>query len=252
MMGLLRALRQSVSPGRRPWWRRYRRETRRPAHCLLFLLPLAAIYEIGALSVAGGEADGRDLLVPQSIREVLGWFGFLGSWVPWVMLVVALLVWHRLSRDRWTVRGWVFPGMVLESLVLTVPLLILSALFPQRGEVVAAGVPAQLVKALGAGVYEELVFRLLLISGLTWLLVEVARLRGTSALWAAAALASLVFARCHFQPIGWEPLRWGAFWFRAVAGVYLAILFIGRGLGVSAGCHAAYNMLLVWLRSGAG
>ena len=54
MTGLLRALRQSVSPGRRPWWRRYRRETRRPVHSLLFLLVLAAIYEIGALAVSGG------------------------------------------------------------------------------------------------------------------------------------------------------------------------------------------------------
>jgi len=251
MADLLRTLRQSLSPRRRQWLRRYRRETRRPVHCLLFLLPLAAIYEIGALSVAGGAAVERDLLVPRSIREVLGWFGFLGPCVPSVMLVVALFVWHRLSRDRWTVRGWVFPGMVLESLMLTVPLLIVSTLFPQRGEAIVAGLPAQLVKALGAGIYEELVFRLLLIGGLTWLLVEIGRLRARSALWAAAALASLIFARCHFQPVGWEPMRWGAFWFRAVAGAYLAILFIGRGLGVAAGCHAAYNLLLVWLRSGA-
>lgn len=233
------------------WWRRYQRETRRPLCCLLFLLPLGLIYEIGLLRTAGGDGARWELLAPASIREVFGWLGLAGIWVPGVVLIGTLLVWHRISRDRWRMRAWVLPAMLVESLVLTVPLLVLAALFPQAPEAAASDLPARLVRALGAGIYEELVFRLLLISALVWSAIEIAHVPNRAALWVAVGLSAVLFARCHFAPVGAEPFTWGAFWFRLAAGAYLAVIFVGRGLGVSAGCHAAYNVILVCLR-GAG
>ena len=251
MAGNLLAPGRGISSVRsRRLWRRYQRDARRPLHCLLFLLPLVAAYELGA-GLARGSGLGGELVAPSVIRGLLGWFGLVGFWVPPVVLVVALLAWHRLRHDRWRIRGWVLLGMVGESLVVAAPLLVLSSLFespPQR----ESGLLAELVKALGAGVYEELVFRLLLISGLAWLIVELVRLPGPTALGVAAGLAALVFAACHFPPIGSEAFDWRTFTFKLVAGLYLAVVFLGRGLGVASGCHAACNLLLVWLRTGGG
>lgn len=248
-----RPLRQRHAPrysGR--WWRRYQRETRRPLQCLLFLLPLVLVYELGVFRTTSGNGTRWELLAPASIREVFGWLGLAGVWVPGLVLIGTLLVWHRLARDRWRVRLWVLPGMLVESLLLAVPLLVLTALFPQSPEAVSAHLSARLVRALGAGIYEELVFRLLVISGLVWLAVEIAHTPHRAAVWVAVGLSAALFSRCHFEPMGGEPFTWNAFWFRLVAGVYLAVVFVGRGLGVSGGCHAVYNVLLVWLRGVGG
>lgn len=225
------------------------RESRRPLHCLLFLLPWVAWHELGVLWLRSRGELGRDLLVPISIHEVFGWLGFSGFWVPGLALVLIVLVWHRLRHDRWRVRAWVFPPMLAESLLLTVPLLAVSALFPQRSEAITSGLYADFLRALGAGIYEELVFRLLLISALAWLLAGYFRVQTSWASWLAVVIAAVVFSICHFQPVGWEAFRWGPFWFRLIAGLYLSVVFVERGLGVSGGCHAAFNVVLVWLYS---
>ena len=224
-------------------WRRYFRLSRRPLHSLIFLLPAVLLYEVGTLTTSAEYGGGRELFAHSVIQNLLGWFGLVGSWLPPVVLVVALLVWHHARRDPWRVRCPLLPGMLGESLLLAVPLLALSALFEAPPQ-------ARLLEALGAGIYEELVFRMLLISGLVWLLVELLRMQRAVALWPAAGLAAVFFALCHFQPFGSEWLTWKSFWFKLVAGLYLSAVFVGRGLGVAAGCHAAYNVLLVWLRSG--
>ncbi len=223
---------------------RYVRETRRPLVWLAFLLPLVLLHEIAARALGGGRAPGGQVLTHGLIRDVLSFIGLVGDWVPPVVLVVTLLIWHYQRRDRWRVHGWVLGVMVLESVLLAVPLLVVSSLFsPAPPEMAAAGLGVRLTSQLGAGIYEELVFRLLLISGLTWLLQRIAQLPRHWALGTAVLLASVLFSLCHFGPVGRQAFEWHAFWFRTAAGVYLAIVFVGRGLGVASGCHAAYNVV---------
>ncbi len=237
-----------LTPQMRRRWERYAVESRRPLVSLAFLLPLVLLYEYAAAGVLRAGGPGRELLVHNRIHGVLSWFGIVGVWVPVVVLVASLLVWHGLRRERWRVRPNVLPIMVGESAVLTVPLLVLSALFHPALPGAGVEVRAQLVRALGAGIYEELVFRLLLIGALMWLATEILRLRGASARWSAVAASAVVFSLAHLAPIGAEPFLWETFGFRLAAGLYLAIVFTGRGLGIASGCHVAYNLLLVWLR----
>ncbi len=228
------------------WWPRYRRETLRPLHSLLFLLPLVALYEFGLWASREG-ARTPELLAYSRIQGVLAWFGLVGPWVPAAVLIATLLIWHRLRGDRWQVRGWVLLGMVAECAVLMVPLLVLSALFQQGAGFGQAGVGIRLVRAVGAGIYEELVFRLFLLGALLWLLAEFLEMRDLSAAALAIGLGAVLFAACHFQPIGSDRFLWSRFWFRAAAGAYLGIVFLGRGMGVASGTHAAYNaMLVLW------
>lgn len=228
-------------------WRRYAREAQRPLHALLFLLPPVLLYEIMAWCGRHGRAAGP--LAPSMLQGVLSWFGVAGVWVPPVTFAAALLVWQHLRRDRWRVQAWVLPWMLLESLVVALPVLVIAGLFPQLTIAGAGGVGAELIRALGGAVYEELVFRLLLISGLVWLLGALAEVRGTPALAIAVGLAALAFAICHFAPVGGEAFAWGVLWFKLAAGVYFGLLFVNRGLGIAAGGHAAYNIMLVLWRA---
>ena len=50
-------------------------------------------------------------------------------------------------------------------------------------------------------------------------------------------------------PIGVEVFAWGPFAARMAAGVYLSMVFVGRGFGIAVGCHAAHNIALLWIGS---
>ncbi len=235
------------SGGIRRRWRPYLRESRRPLHSLVLLLPLALAFEVGAGVITRGGGAGETLLARSMIRGVLGWFGLVGAWVPAVALVAGLLWWHQRRQDRLRVRVWVLGGMLLESAVLAIPLLVISGLFVSAASG-AAGVWVRFVVALGAGIYEELVFRLALIPLVTLVAVRMFRMSEKPAQTVAVFVTALLFALCHFAPVGVEVFDWRTLWFKLLAGVYLGQLFVMRGMGIAAGTHVAYNVVLVGLR----
>jgi len=108
-----------------------------------------------------------------------------------------------------------------------------------------ATVSEQLAMAVGAGVYEELVFRLILISLAMMIGSDLLGYRRAPVAAVAIAISSLAFSAHHYVPIGMEPWNLGSFAFRAIAGAYLAVVFWYRGYGSAAGTHAAYNVGLI-------
>ena len=243
-------LRKPAPPARvQPIWRQYYDNTQRPLYCLLFLFPLVATHEFGALLLRPVVWPERQLVAYRVIEKLLAWFGASGFWLPAVVLLLTLLIWHVLCRDPWRIRGWVLLLMVIESVVLTAPLLVLGRVMMQAGaEPIGPDLREQIVLALGAGIYEELVFRLYLIAGLTLLFESVLRAKKDHGLRLALVLSAMAFAVCHFAPIGSAPFAWRHFLLLLVAGAYLGLIFVRRGLGVAAGCHAAFNLIpLLWV-----
>jgi membrane protease YdiL (CAAX protease family) len=237
-----------TSPAARKRWHRYALETRRPLTCLVFLLPLVALFEYGAARLAASGRAERALFAQNTIQDLLSWFGFVGFWGPPAVLIVALLVWHGLRRERWRLRWSALPWMAIEGVALAVPLLVLGFLF--EPQVADGGQPlvARLLRGLGGALYEELLFRFLLLVALAWFGAEVLRLPAPGNTWFAVALSAVAFSLAHLQPVGQELFQWNGFGFRLAAGVYLAVVFLGRGLGVAAVAHVAYNMLQVLWR----
>jgi hypothetical protein len=79
------------------------------------------------------------------------------------------------------------------------------------------------------------------------LLEDVLHLSKRHAVVLAVAGSAILFSLHHHQPLGSEPFALGPFAFRTVAGVYLGVLFLCRGYGITAGCHAFYNIIVVTL-----
>jgi membrane protease YdiL (CAAX protease family) len=111
---------------------------------------------------------------------------------------------------------------------------------------------------VGAGIYEEVLFRLVMLPlCVTALLICLPR---REACIAAVCLTSVVFAAAHYiEPggDGWVAAVPGAlehvangaslrfsFVFRAVAGLVFGALFLRRGFGVTVGAHALYDLLV--------
>lgn len=110
------------------------------------------------------------------------------------------------------------------------------------------GVVERVVMAAGAGFHEELVFRVLVFGGLSWALGQrgVPKLRADLA---AALVSCLVFSAAHYVgPLG-DAFQLGSFVFRALAGLYLTLVFRLRGFAVAVYTHALYDLavfFLVW------
>lgn len=137
--------------------------------------------------------------------------------------------------------------MYVESLALCVPLLLLNWAVPLMAASSESSLLQRMALSIGAGIYEELLFRLILISLMVMIGVDLLRLDRAAVAVTAILLSSLVFAAHHHPPIGAEPFDAVRFLFRTMAGVYLAAIFWFRGYGPAAGCHAAYNLTLVIL-----
>ena len=102
-----------------------------------------------------------------------------------------------------------------------------------------------LVLNLGAGVYEEFVFRFLLINGIFWILKNTIQ-RKIVIYSIAFLLSSLLFSLFHYLEPFNEPFQVNSFLFRFVAGSVFSIIFIFRGYGIAAYSHSLYNILLMF------
>jgi len=229
-------------------WKRYAPEARRPIYSLIFLFPLVATYEFGAILIYSHAWAPRQLVAQSIIQKLLGWFGARGVWLPAVLLLGTLLIWHLLKKDSWRIHGWVLPLMALESVALTAPLFVLAQVMSfQCLGATCPDIRHGLVLAIGAGVYEELVFRLYLLGGLLYLFEKALRTPRRVAATSAILIASVLFAACHFAPIGGEALTWRQFLLFFLSGIYLGLIFLSRGIGIAAGCHGAFNLTLIAL-----
>jgi membrane protease YdiL (CAAX protease family) len=232
---------EHVPLGRRaePYWL----QSRRPLASLAFVAPLLIVYEAGVLLL--GAQTGADAF----LRRVLEILGFGQHFLLPILTVCILLVWHYLSREPWRLSGSVVPAMAVESVVLGLGVWAIAVV---QHAVLPASIAAArealketcraCVGYLGAGIYEELLFRLILLGLLAWAF----RTAGASPRWSAAGavlLSSLLFAAAHYVGPYGDPPDVRGFVFRTVAGVFFAVVFLYRGFGIAAGCHAAYDIL---------
>ncbi len=115
---------------------------------------------------------------------------------------------------------------------------------------------ADIVTGVGAGIYEELVFRLILICLLLMLFQDVFRLTHGNAIALAVLISAGLFSAYHHidfitgRENAVDPFDWSKFMFRTVAGIYFTFLYAIRGFGITAGTHSFYDIIAVFIRAG--
>jgi hypothetical protein len=234
---------------------RYLDLTRSRAYSLLFALPLLLLYEAGAALTQNrhGLRNGADVL----LRTTLAAGGVRGTLAVTAVLLLAgtALIVHERRTRRVPLRRSYFAWMLAEStayalcfgvVVATATQLLLGGFvrMASDGGLGGLGVLDGIVLSLGAGIYEELLFRVLLTGGILLALTRAGVRRGHAA--AAAVLASaLLFSAFHYVGPYAYPLEAGSFTFRFLAGAAFSGLYVWRGLGITAWTHALYDVLLV-------
>jgi membrane protease YdiL (CAAX protease family) len=238
------AARKSKSDSKTPFGGReldvYLEQSQRPLVILLYLMPFVLLYE------AGARFYRVDVVAYKLFRELPAWFGIYGRGVPAALLVLTLFIWHLAIRDRWRFQLRVLMWMLLESALLALPVLAIAIL--TRRYIPAAASSHQPAAALwsislGAGVYEELMFRFYGCGLLQLIAQKAFGLKGLACTIAVALVSSILFSLYHY--LGDEPFSLFTFVFRTLAGAFFATLFMYRGLGITAGSHAIYDLIVV-------
>jgi hypothetical protein len=239
----------------------YWRAARAPRYSLVFAFPLLISYELLALALSHGEVtgvrNGADVLLKSLFVALGGRYG-LALFGVVVIGGGAAIAWRDLRRSGgirsryllWMLGESVAYALVFGMVAGTLTFMLLPHLSMLGG---ASGVgfaqeiqslPTQLMISLGAGIYEELLFRVVLVSGLAWLGCSVFGWTKTAANAFAIVGGALIFSAFHYiGPYG-EPLRLDSFTFRAIAGLLFSGLYVLRGFGITAWTHALYDVFL--------
>jgi hypothetical protein len=221
---------------------------------LILVFPLFVVYQIGVLftlPMLNGADFVTTLLFATLGLTLKGYVVFLAS------VTIAFAITLALLKKKQHFNGKVVLPVLLESTIyaLTMGSLIVLVMTKLLGfsPALAAGLTEQgmltrIVMSLGAGVYEEAVFRLGLLSGT---LVVFDRLLGMTR-WAAVLcaflLSSAVFSLVHYLPPMGDPFAFGSFTFRLLAGVIFGILYKLRGFAVAVYTHAIYDIFVLVIR----
>lgn len=239
----------------------YWKATRHPLMGLVLVVPLLIFYEVGTLAGAGGaEAKGLRNGADAWVRDWCEQFGNGGHLIPPLLMVAWLFL---AALRRWDTRPErlvsTVLGMVLESLALALTLWLFSRLWPDllkhygwELQVKGAGNAENLLQSdpfraalplVGAGLYEEFLFRLVsltvLIGFLGFLGIDT-----FTGFFMASLLSAWFFAAAHHWGANAPPYDGRVFSFRFAAGLIFSGVLAWRGFGIAVGGHTLYNLLV--------
>ncbi len=231
----------------------YLRRTSDMHNGTILVLPWAMIYVAGVLWTGLRFRSGVDLLT-SALARTGGVWAVVGANL--LLAAGAILLWRRARPRRKELRPTDLAAILAETALwaalVAFGLLWLLAQIPGTGAgsgpgmaIAAPSTVGAFVIASGAGLYEELLFRLLLVSGIIALLHGRFGPAPLTHAVVAVLIAALIFSLCH--QLAGEPFQRYAFLYRVGAGVIFGAIFLLRGFAAAVYTHILYD-LWVFLR----
>lgn len=244
----------------------YWRISRTATYGFLGALPLLLLYEISVLIVNRGAPAEVRVGADVWIKQAMAWLGATGMFAVGIgVLVIGIAVFVAERKHEIPIRPDYFAGIIAESIFYAVFTALLVSglvgamfgLWPglvspiEPGMILSASLQEQalsrstmLALSIGAGLYEELVFRVVLVGGLFLGLQKLFTGR-TNAYLVAAIVGALIFSAVHYMGPFADTFTAASFSFRFLFGLVLNALFLLRGFAVAAWTHSIYDVLVV-------
>ena len=223
--------------------------TRSPLYSFLFTVPLFLIYEIGIFLTSSDDMfvlrNGADALM----RQILAPFGITGLYWVGLIFFIGFIIAFILQRKFWEetqIHSDYFLLMMVESVGWSVLIYFLMTnvyllLMNPTGSMLVQ----QVTLAVGAGIYEEFLFRVLLIAGISVILGFIFQWSDKTRNWAAMVIAAGIFSSFHFIGEYGDFFSFNIFMVRFLAGIALGTLYFLRGFGITAWSHAVYDLIVL-------
>lgn len=248
---------RKTDPTATVWWKDYHRITRTGTYGFLGALPLIVLYEVMIMSANQDSIEqvrvGAEIWLKQLI-SVVGNFGFTAMGI--IVLLIGVSIFFVERKKNIPIRARYLGWMVVESgiyavvvaFLVSVVVGTLFAIAPWSNtglpQLSSQGLWMKLSLSIGAGIYEELVFRLLLVGGLYWVL-KVVFPKKTAAYIVAALIGAAIFSAVHYIGALGDAFTLPSFMFRFLFGLFLNVIFLIRGFGIAAWTHALYDVMVV-------
>lgn len=236
-------------------FRDYLEASRSPRYSILFAAPLWIAYEALAWALnspAGpGVRNGADVMFKAPFARLAGGYG-VAAFEALLLGIGAWLVVRDWRAHRGPLRlrtfGLMFAESIALALVIGVVLRFATAALLQHFSLSrpgGVGLSSQLMVSLGAGIYEELLFRVVLVGALTTIATGVFRWEARGAAIFAVVLSALLFSAFHYVGVYGDTFRAASFVFRFLAGLLFSTLYVMRGFGITAWAHAGYDVIVI-------
>ena len=231
--------------------REYFKHTSSLLYGVIISIPLAIYYEISMiLANRGMEAEIRNAadVMFKRLFEAIGYDGPLAGVIMFAFLFIIAAISQGAHKEREGIKiHWHFyPVLIAESALYAMLLFALMAISMNAMAPAMALSPVDIGYALGAGVYEELLFRAILLSGLLFL---AGKIKKNTIVWRilAVVVSALLFAGAHYIGAVGDEFSWLTFLARTLGGLLLGFVFMLRGLGAAVYTHAIYDIYTIFL-----
>lgn len=231
--------------------------TRTGTYGFLSALPLILLYEF--LIIAANRGRSGEIRVSSEVwlKQILASMGLHNlHLLAGVVIVVGIgiLIYERKLQIPLRIRY--FLGIIIESSLYAVLVALLVSEIVWRlfdpapmpaNLILQEMVPdlwTQIALSIGAGIYEELVFRVIVVGGLYLVLHTLLGFQ-TIAYLVSAVAGAFLFSFVHYiGPLG-DTFTMSSFTFRFLFGLALNVLYLTRGFGIAAWTHALYDIMIV-------
>ena len=221
---------------------------------LVLVFPLFLVYQFGVLFTLP-MLNGADFLTVFLFRNLgLSTGAYMAYTVAVaVAFVIAVAVLRRRQRFDPKLIVPVFVesaiyALTMGSLIVFVMTRVLHVSPRLAGGIAGQGLGTRFVMSLGAGVWEETIFRLGIMTGLVVLLERVLGMGRWVAVVLALLVSSVLFSAMHHIPPYGDPLQLGVFTFRVLAGCFFGLIYWFRGFAIAVYTHALYDVYVLLVR----
>ena len=227
----------------------YLLKSRTSFYSFLFTLPLFFLYEVNILFLSWDDIlvvrNGADFLM-RNILESFDIYGLYGLGLVFFLgLLVTYIFFIKEDQQQEVNVNFLFI-MLAESMLWSVVLYFLLFKFMVLlMNPVGKTVLQQVTLAVGAGIYEEFLFRVLLIAGLSGILGFVFMWDKTFKNIIAVVLSGGIFSAFHFMGEYGDFFSMELFLIRFFAGLILGVLYMYRGFGITAYTHSIYDLIVL-------
>tara|TARA_B100001079_G_scaffold87589_1_gene75335 strand:+ start:409 stop:1104 length:696 start_codon:yes stop_codon:yes gene_type:complete len=224
----------------------YWRYSRSAYYSAVAALPLLVIYEI-LIVLSQSRYWGIRNAADVWIRTFLMAFDLQAQHITFVLIGISLaLIPIAKSRARGIkLKANYFALMFAEclafSLVLGVVLQSILRLGGLSSGGPGSGLMQNLALSVGAGLFEEIIFRVILLNLLFLLLSPLLKKKVVAAVF-SVLLASFLFSLSHYVGTMADTWQLYSFMFRWAAGLLFTVLYFVRGFAITAYTHALYDI----------
>ncbi|MBC8175074.1 MAG: CPBP family intramembrane metalloprotease [Candidatus Marinimicrobia bacterium] len=228
----------------------YWQATKSPFYSFVFTLPLFGIYEVLTLFLSRSQfmeiRNGADVLIRQFIAMFDIW-GMYALSIAFIIGFIGAFLWQKSQLKQTSVKSnyllWMLMEGTLWGFLLYVVLIVfpIPLMLPTGKQIIQ-----QIVLSIGAGLYEEFLFRVVLINLMSLLLKIIFQWKKSWCLVISVIISAFLFSGFHFYSTFGEAFDMGKFLYRAIAGVMLGTLYVIRGFGITAYSHMVYDFLVVF------